>query len=272
VEQPAVIQLATHAMGTRFELVLDAKDMDPSRLRAIGEAVIEEVLWWHGRLSAFEASSVVAALNRAAGTGVWTPIDARLERAIRQAEAVRALTDGALDICWKTRREGPQDRVEVEAGRARLTRAGQVLDLGCVGKGLALEAAAEMLSEHGLGRDGRRALVHGGTSSVLAMGAWRVAVRMRDADATEALELLDQHLSVSSNVHRAHVATLRASGIDTRAPVRSAAVIAPVGTGVGDELGSEVGAGGMLAELWSTAIVAGADAALAPRGLTVLTR
>lgn len=275
MEHSAVIQLATHAMGTRFELVLDARDMDASRLRAIGEAVIEEVLWWHGQLSAFETSSVVAALNRSAGTGAWTAIDARLEQAIRQAEAIRVLTGGALDICWRTRREGPQDGVEVEAGRARLTRAGQVLDLGCVGKGLALDATAEMLSEHGFGSDGCRALVHGGTSSVLAVGAWFVAVRM--GELMETLELRDQHLSVSSNLHRVHVASPRASSIHSRASIGTAAIIAPIRTDFSDKTGVQVGrgdglGGGALAELWSTAIVAGADVELAPPGLKVLAR
>ena len=60
----------------------------------------------------------------------------------------------------------------------RFARPGVQLDLGSVGKGYAIGRAGELLRQAGL----TRALLHGGTSTVLAMGtppnaeAWRVAL------------------------------------------------------------------------------------------------
>jgi thiamine biosynthesis lipoprotein ApbE len=252
-------------MGTRFEVLLDAPDADAAKVRAIGEAIIEEVGHWHRALSAFEPASVVAALNRAAGSGAWTPVDARVARSLAYAERVRGVTDGALDLCWRTRAEGHLDRIEVDGLHARLTREGQVLDLGCLGKGLALDGVAELLGEHGFDGTSKRALVHGGTSSILAIGAWTVGVRL-DADGpVGTLELRDSHMSVSSNRHRAHV-VLGGDGRGATGPRQRAsiAVICPVGgeargAGIPEDLGE-----GVLAEVWSTALVAGADSRMAP--------
>jgi thiamine biosynthesis lipoprotein ApbE len=272
VERPASILLATNAMGTRFELLLEASDMAETQLRALGEAIIGDVLWWHAQLSAFEPSSAVVALMRAAGSGAWTPVDARLETALRQAEAMRQITGGALDVSWRSRSVHANDGIEFNLGHARLSRTGQSLDLGCLGKGLALDSAAELLCEHGFPSPSRRALLHGGTSSVLALGAWRVGVRMGEDSGIDTLDLRDQHLSVSSNTHRPHVTTsLAIQPSPNRASV--AAVIAPLAVPepLDDQSLPRVG-GGVLAELWSTAIVAGAPARLAPSWLKVIAR
>ncbi|MBM4062870.1 MAG: hypothetical protein FJ265_17515, partial [Planctomycetes bacterium] len=57
--------------------------------------------------------------------------------------------------------------LDAAAQTVRLPRPGMALDLGAIGKGHALDLAAQALREHGV----RRALLHAGTSSVLALGA-----------------------------------------------------------------------------------------------------
>ena len=56
-----VVRLAAHAMGTRFEIVLDGDD--PHRLRPIGEAALHEIEDWHDRLSRFDPGSFVSHIN-----------------------------------------------------------------------------------------------------------------------------------------------------------------------------------------------------------------
>ena len=60
------LRLAVGAMGTRFELVLlEGRDS----LRAAGEAAIDEIEMWHGRLTRFAADSLVSHINREAARG-----------------------------------------------------------------------------------------------------------------------------------------------------------------------------------------------------------
>ena len=59
-----VLRLATHAMGTRFELVLAGDD--PVGLRAAGEEALREIDEADGRLSLFRRDSMLAHINRTA--------------------------------------------------------------------------------------------------------------------------------------------------------------------------------------------------------------
>jgi thiamine biosynthesis lipoprotein len=74
------------------------------------------------------------------------------------------------------------------------------LDLGAVGKGFALDRAAAELREAGV----TRALLHGGTSSSIAIGAppgrpgWGIAIANATGEADATVELRDASLSVSA--------------------------------------------------------------------------
>ena len=59
-------------MGTRFEIVLPDSPRGPSgaRLRAAGEAAIDEIETWHRRLNRFAPDSLVSHLNR----GLTSPL------------------------------------------------------------------------------------------------------------------------------------------------------------------------------------------------------
>jgi FAD:protein FMN transferase len=68
--------------------------------------------------------------------------------------------------------------LDKEAFTVRFARAGTMLDLGAIGKGYAVERAAEVLREAGVSS----ALIHGGTSTVQALGPppgeefWKIAI------------------------------------------------------------------------------------------------
>jgi thiamine biosynthesis lipoprotein len=97
--------------------------------------------------------------------------------------------------------------VDEDALTVALDKPGVALDLGAAGKGYALDLAIGVLREHGV----TSALLHGGTSSVQAVGEspeggpWRVAIEQPYANAVRAgervltiVELRDQALGVSA--------------------------------------------------------------------------
>lgn len=205
-----IVRLATSAMGTRFEFVLSGDS--EGHLRAVGEAAIEEVLLWHARLSAFASDSLVSHINR---TAYLTPVrvDEDVWNLLNLCERVWRESDGAFDptVGGSMRLAGFHpggdgiaagwgESVSLDAGSryVRFLRAGVLLDLGAVAKGFALDRAAAIVREHGI----RSALLHGGTSSVMAIGrppesdGWRIAIRSEGAPITVVLK--DQAMSVSA--------------------------------------------------------------------------
>ena len=110
----------------------------------------------------------------------------------------------------------------------RLKTAGVLLDLGGIGKGFALDKAAETLREwadEGWGLEA--ALLSGGQSSVLAMGAppgtngWTVTVGADVLDVPEEVLLRDRALSGSgTRVHGRHIIDPR-TGRPAVSPVRA---------------------------------------------------
>jgi thiamine biosynthesis lipoprotein len=195
------LALARNAMNTRFELVLHGSD--PVSLRAAGEAALSEIERIENQLSLFRPSSEIARVNALAAresVRVSPEVFALLVR----AQNLSTETNGAFDItmapllrCWGLlgSNEGRLPTAdELAATRAicgmalveltpasftvRFKREGVMLDLGAIGKGYGVEQATEILREAGL----ERALIHGGTSTVCAIGtppdsdAWKVAI------------------------------------------------------------------------------------------------
>lgn len=206
--------LATAAMGTRFELTLAAGRSHD--LRAAGEAALEEIGIWHRRLSRFAPDSLVSHLNREAHHRA-VPLDAETFALFDDALSVWRASNGAFDIACAplvtasgfapsatSVKPGPalqripspdtrmragssarsarsaSDAIELDRARwtIRFTRPGVSLDLGAIGKGHALDCSAAVLVAHGV----TSALLHGGASSVVTIGAppgadgWRVAL------------------------------------------------------------------------------------------------
>ncbi len=221
-----MVLLAREAMRTRFEIVL-ADDADPARLRAAGEEALGEIERVEAQLSAYRPDSDLSYVNARAADGP-VRVEPRFFRFLRRAALLSEQTEGAFDptvgpllTLWgfTGAEPAPPDEADVCRARAlvgmranvvldddaltvRFSRPGVRLDPGAIGKGYALERAAELLREAGV----RNALIHGGTSTVCALGAppggaaWKVAVQhptRRDARLAEIL-LRDRSLSVSA--------------------------------------------------------------------------
>lgn len=187
-------------MATRFEIVLHGDN--PAALRAAGEEALRLVEQLEAQLSLFRASSEVAHLNARAAREPMRVTPA-LFALLQQAQKLHAESGGAFDItiaplvrCWGFMGgDGRMPRLEeVAEARAkvgmgllqlspgdftvRFAREGVMLDLGAIGKGYAVERAAEVLREAGV----TSALLHGGTSTVQAIGQppgeefWKIAI------------------------------------------------------------------------------------------------
>ncbi len=221
-------------MGTRFEVVLPADD--PESMRPAGEAALAEIEEWHRRLTRFEPGSQLNHLHRAA---VDTPVavDRDLYALFEDCVAVWRASGGAFDPSLGT----GMDAVELDAERCTVhfTRPGVTLDLGGIAKGHALDHAAQVLRAAGIAS----ALLHGGTSSVVAIGqptgaaGWKVALAGSGNPAT-VVTLTDRALGTSSQFHREHVADPRTGTLIKGA--RLAAVIGP---------------SARLCDAWSTALL-----------------
>ena len=209
--------VARHAMATRFEFALHGDD--PAALRAAGEEALDELERIENLLSLYRAHTDIARVNaRAAHEAVRIAPD--VFRLLQRAFALTATTDGAFDItaaplvkAWGfvggngSRPDptvlaearacvGPQHVSLSEADfTVRFARPGVMLDLGSLGKGYALDRAAELLRDAGV----NHALLHGGTSTVVAIGtppdaeSWKIALPNG-----ESVLLRDESLSVSA--------------------------------------------------------------------------
>jgi len=222
------VTLACHAMATRFELVLYG-EREPA-LRAAGEEALRLIEDLEARLSLFRVDSEIAHVNaRAAREPVR--VTPEVFSLLQHAQKLHAESGGTFDItvaplvrCWgfmggsgrmPPPREVEEARAKVGMGLVELNpdeftvrfgREGVLLDLGAIGKGYAVERAAEVLREAGV----TSALLHGGTSTVQAIGqppeeeCWKVAVERPSPlpDAPPALlasvPLKDDAMSVSA--------------------------------------------------------------------------
>ena len=187
-------------MATRFEIVLHGDN--PVSLRAAGEEALTEIERLENQLSLYRPTSEIAHLNaRAAHESVR--VSPAVFRLLQRANQLSDESGGAFDItvgplirCWgfmgaNGAMPDPSAVAEARAkvgmhlvhlnemdSTVRFARDGVMLDLGAIGKGYAIECAAELLRESGVSS----ALIHGGTSSVQAIGhppdaeGWNVAI------------------------------------------------------------------------------------------------
>lgn len=222
-----IARFATCAMATRFELVLEGGD--EVRLRAIAEEAFEEIRECERRWSAFESASVVALVNRVGARGevkldsetfellqealeVWRASEGWFDPALGRVMERWGFRDGAVacapvtvDVdgyAYGERPLRPPFALDASSHSLHSLRPNSQLDLGAIAKGRALDLAVEVLRDHGV----PRALFHGGTSSVVAIGApagtpgWSVA--LDDASEAPRALLRDAALAVSSNSGR----------------------------------------------------------------------
>ncbi len=217
------VRLAVHAMATRFEIYLPGEDT--ARLRSAGEEALREIEALELQLSRYRSESDIYRTNARAYREP-VRLEARLFALLKRAAELSRLTDGAFDItvtpllrAWGLDGGGKiPEPSELEAAHARVgisamhlcgsdstvrfEREWMEIDLGAIGKGYAIERAVEVIRECGV----TSALIHGGTSTIYALGAppdadaWRVAIDDPTNGGTlpDALDLRDCSLSVSA--------------------------------------------------------------------------
>ncbi|MBK9137282.1 MAG: FAD:protein FMN transferase [Verrucomicrobia bacterium] len=231
----SALAVARHAMNTRFEVLLHGGN--PIVLRAAADEALNEIERLEAQLSLFRPTSEIARVNAHAALEP-VRVSPPVFRLLQRARELCAATDGAFDPtvapllrAWGFL--GGPGRVaradELEAARAlvgmlrveldpkaltvRFPLPGMMLDLGAIGKGYAIDCAADALREAGI----ENAFIHGGTSSCYAIGTaedgapWRVAVNTPgppDAvpagptaalpEALEVVPLRDESLGVSA--------------------------------------------------------------------------
>ena len=213
-------------MATRFEIVLCGAE--PSRLRAAGEEALEEITFLDKQLSFYNPHSEISPINQCAARGPLK-VEPRLFQLLKRASELSMATGGAFDVtiaplmrAWGlaggTGRIPTDDEVDaaMEIVGMRLVhldesdysvcfeREGVKMDLGAIGKGYAIDRAVEILRDSGVGS----ALIHGGTSTIYAIGVtpdgrpWRVGVRNpgtnADSQPRQEIDLRDCSLSVSA--------------------------------------------------------------------------
>ena len=188
-------------MGTRFELVFNGAD--ETFLLAAGEEALREIARLERQLSLYRDDSDLAEINARAA---YEPVrvEPRLFRFIERAIRLSEATGGAFDFTvaplmqawgfiggegnlpepetleWARSVVGVSHLVLDEANyTVAFDKPGVRLDFGAIGKGYAIDAAAEILRDHEI----ESALLHGGTSSVYAIGsppdtaAWKIALQ-----------------------------------------------------------------------------------------------
>ncbi len=216
-----MVRLATEAMRTRFECVLHGAN--EVALRAAGEAALAEVRATERCLSRFLPDSELAQLHREAASG-WSQVSAHLWEALAGCRLLHESTSGTFDPGVATPPGFRAVEFDAYARAIRFSDPRLRLDLGGVGKGIALDRAARVLLDAGV----ECALLHGGTSSILALGAppgaaaWHIAIA--DPDDPECsvagIALRDAALGISARAR-----TLDPRGANPCAgPVRLAVV------------------------------------------------
>lgn len=193
------IRLSTPAMASDFEVILNPGE--GVQLEA-ASAALELVNRLEDQMSIYRPHTELSLLN-ARGAAGPVPVERRLFDLLRRAVQLSIETEGAFDPTagplvglWRNCRKEKRLPSEQEIAEAlirigcqhvvfdedqatiRFAQPGITLNLNAMGKGYALDRAAEMLGPHASDW-----LMHGGFSSILARGAhagckgWPVGIR-----------------------------------------------------------------------------------------------
>ena len=227
-----LLQIARQAMACEFEVLLNAGQYPAGPDAALAALDLVEQL--EAQLTVYRDASELMAINRRAA-GEAVAVELRLFDLLTRAVELYATTGGALDITsgplskiWGFyRRQGTMPAAaEVAAALAlvgsdklvldrahrtiRFQQPGMELNLGAIGKGHALDRAAQVLQNAGV----HDFCIHGGNSSVLARGN-----RILDSG----LPILDsenQELSPQSKIQNPKSKIARGWSIALRHPLK----------------------------------------------------
>lgn len=222
------IVIGRDAMGCRFEVVFNAGEVPEAT--ELGIAVLDLVDAIEARISIYRESSELARINAAAGD--WVEVAPDTLAMLALARELHARTAGGFDIAagalvkaWgflerqgrtpdsatlaTARAVSGTSLMELdEVGcRARVAVKGTALNPGGIGKGWAIDRGMSLLAAAGV----PSALVHGGQSSVRAMGTqgpslagrsgWKIGVRhpLRPGRQLASITLRDRALGTSGS-------------------------------------------------------------------------
>ena len=231
------------AMATTFELMVAEED-DAFAAGAV-QAAFEEIDRLEQDLSRHLPNSDISRINNlrpdhAVRVSADTFECLRLSlQYCRETGGAFDVATGALKDCWvgrdrslrapsaeeiaRARERSGMSRLELDETNMEVRARGPapLIDLGAVGKGFAVDRAAELLREWGVGS----ALVHGGTSSVYAFGdcpahaGWPVTLSdpARPSEVIEKVLLKDEALGGSGTTQGRHIIDPRsASPVQSR--------------------------------------------------------
>jgi thiamine biosynthesis lipoprotein len=194
------VHLTHTAMACDFDVILNP---GPAAQLEAASTALDLVDRLEDQLSVYRPTSELSRLNATAADGPVV-VESQLFDLLMQADSLAAETGGAFDATsgplvrlWRECRAAGRvpTREEVAAARARVGRGhvefdpesesirflqpGVEFNLGSIGKGYAIDRCAQVLADEGV----RDVLIHGGTSSVRAMGrhasgpGWPVGLR-----------------------------------------------------------------------------------------------
>ena len=206
-----LLQFSREAMACEFEILLPQhRSLAPQTDHADAAlAALDLVDQLEAQLTVYRDTSEIMAINRRAGRE-RVPVEPRLFDLLVRAALLCEATGGALDITagpltkvWGFyRRQGRlPDAAEVAAALSlvgsqhldldrqertiRFRQPGMELNLGAIGKGHALDRAAESL----LAAGAQDFAIHGGNSSVIVRGNRNAECRMQNAECNSALRI-----------------------------------------------------------------------------------
>jgi len=197
-----LFERAKPAMGSLFTVRLIGDDEE--HLSAVADAAFAEIDRVERLLSWRDVRSECSRINREAAAGPVL-VDYEMLAILQTCDEARRATDGYFDIVAARQEPRPPGTLQLDAARRTIQFTGPEcrLDFGAFGKGYALDRAADELRRYGV----TRALLDGGSSSILAMGdgpevfPWRVGLRnpfVDDAPELQQLLLRDTALSCSA--------------------------------------------------------------------------
>ncbi|MBX3178175.1 MAG: FAD:protein FMN transferase [Candidatus Hydrogenedentes bacterium] len=194
-EPPVMIkqEVARNLMGTRFEITMyaPAGESNPTALAEVGLAALDRIEALERRVSNWRVDTFTSKVNRLAAEG---PVEVHpdLLELLRASKAAWDDTGGVFDVTvgplldlWGVYRKQEHipgdaeiqealkrvglDKVEIDYDKrtVRFTVPGLRLDFGGIGKGYALDVAAQTLKNAGI----ECALLSGGDSTYVALGA-----------------------------------------------------------------------------------------------------
>jgi thiamine biosynthesis lipoprotein len=220
----SLLRFSRRAMATLFEVLLP---LGTANAHDAAQAVLDEVDRLEAQLTVYREDSEVSVLNRRA-FAEDVRVEPNLFALLGLASRLHAETDGAFDIsvgaliqAWGFyRRQGrvpePTERAEVmtrigmqhvalegDTCSVRFLTPGLQINLGSIGKGYAIDRAADLLRQSQVGQ----ALIHGGHSSIYALGSepgsrggWRIGITdpSRPGRRVGVLRLRDRALGTSA--------------------------------------------------------------------------